>query len=166
MILSACSQRQADVVQAVEQAVAAERLDLERQRQAVVVGERARFEVGRQLVAGMLGRALEQVVDLLFAEPDRQHAVLEAVVVEDVGEAGGDDHAEAVVLERPRGVLAARAAAEVAPRQQNARALGLGLVQLEVGIRPSRRRLRAQSQNRNSPKPVRSIRLRNCLGMI
>ena len=34
-------QRQADVVQAVEQAVAAEGFDFERQRQAVVVGERA-----------------------------------------------------------------------------------------------------------------------------
>ena len=40
--------------------------DLERERQAVVVGERAGFQIGRQLVAGMGGGAVEQVVDLLL----------------------------------------------------------------------------------------------------
>ena len=98
----------------------------------MVVGERARFQIGRQLVAGMAAAPLEQIFDLLFAEHDRQHAVLEAVVVEDVGEAGRDEHAEALVFERPRGMLAAGAAAEIAPREQHARAFGLGPVQFEV----------------------------------
>ncbi len=40
-----------------------------------------------------------------------------------------------------------------------------GLFRTKVGSRfPSA--VRRQSQNRNSPYPVRSIRLRNCLGMI
>ena len=46
-------ERQADVVQAVEQAMAAERLDLERQQQAVVVGERLLLQIGRERVAGL-----------------------------------------------------------------------------------------------------------------
>ena len=83
----------------------------------------------------VLGRPLEQIFDLRFAQPDRQHAVLEAVVVEDVGEAGGDDDAKAVVLERPGGVLAAGAAAEIPPGQEHGRALGGGLVELEVRVR-------------------------------
>ena len=127
-------ERQADVVEAVEQAMAAELFDIERNRQAKVVGERFLFEIGRELVAGMSGSTLEQVVDLGVAEHDRQHAVLEAVVIENVGEAGGDDHAEAVILQRPRGVLAAGAAAEIAASQQDARALGGGLVKFEVGV--------------------------------
>jgi hypothetical protein len=44
---------------------------------------------------------------------DRQQADLRAVGEEDVGEARRDDRAEAVVLQRPGRVLAARAAAEV-----------------------------------------------------
>ena len=50
---------------------------------------------------------------LVVRQGDGQQAVLEAVVVEDVGEAGGDHAADAEVHQRPGGVLAARAAAEV-----------------------------------------------------
>src|SRR5437763_13588269 len=48
-------------------------------------------------------------------ELDRQQSDLRAVGAEDVGEARGDHRHEAVVLERPRRVLAARSAAEVPP---------------------------------------------------
>src|SRR5690606_39863426 len=51
-------------------------------------------DLHRQRIA-LVGLALrEQLVDLRRLEHDRQQAVLEAVVVEDVGEAGGDDRAE------------------------------------------------------------------------
>ena len=56
-------ERQADVVQAVQQAVAAERFDFERQRQAVIVGQSPHFQIDRQLIAWMLGAAAEQIVD-------------------------------------------------------------------------------------------------------
>ena len=68
---------------------------------------------------------------VLGGQHDRQQPDLRAVGAEDVGEARRDDRLEAVVLERPRRVLAARAAAEVAPgdedrvlRQLPARLLG------------------------------------------
>ena len=47
---------------------------------------------------------------------DGQHAVLEGVVEEDVGEGRGDDALDAEVVERPGGVLARGAAAEVGAR--------------------------------------------------
>ena len=56
---------------------------------------------------------LHQRLDVLLRQHDRQQADLRAVGEEDVGEARGDDRLEAVVLQRPRGVLAAGAAAEV-----------------------------------------------------
>ena len=61
---------------------------------------------------------------------DRQQADLGAVRAEDVGEARRDDGPEAVVLQRPGRVLAARAAAEVAPGDEDlvARQVPVGLL--------------------------------------
>src|SRR5271165_6760456 len=57
------------------------------------------------------------VVDELVAhrarQADRQDTVLEAVVVEDVGEVRRDDAADAEIEQRPGGVLPGRPAAEV-----------------------------------------------------
>ena len=88
----------------------------------------------REFVTRMLGAALEQIVHRGIGKPDRQHAVLEAVVVKNIGEAGGDDHAETVIAQRPRGMLAAGAAAEIPPRQQNAGPAIFRPVQFELGI--------------------------------
>jgi hypothetical protein len=54
-----------------------------------------------------------QRVDLVVRDHHRQQADLRAVAEEDVGEARRHDGGEAVVLQRPRGVLARGAAAEV-----------------------------------------------------
>src|SRR5580704_12687224 len=54
--------------------------------------------------------------------------------MEDVAEAGREDGAEACVLERPGGVLARGAAAEVAPREQDRRTRLVRGAQLEAGI--------------------------------
>src|SRR5690606_41961848 len=66
---------------------------------------------------------LEQLVDLILFQYDRQQAVLEAVVVEDVGKARRDDGAEAILVQRPRRMFARRATAKVLTRQQHAVAL-------------------------------------------
>ena len=63
-------------------------------------------------VGAALG-VVHQLVDVLLRQRDRQDAVLEAVVVEDVGEARRDHAADAEVEQRPGRVLARRAAAEV-----------------------------------------------------
>src|SRR5690606_22829356 len=75
---------------------------------------------------------LEQFVDLIFLQNDRQQAVLEAVVVEDVGEARCDHGAETVFVQRPGRVLAGRTAAEVLAGQQHAGSLVAREVQHEV----------------------------------
>lgn len=48
----------------------------------------------------------EKPVDLFFGQHDGQNTVFVAVVKEDVGEAGGDNGAEAVVVQCPRGMFA------------------------------------------------------------
>jgi hypothetical protein len=65
-------ERQPDVVQAVEQTMAAEIVDFKGQLQAVLVAERAAFEIDRELVAGVCRGPAKQVVDLGLVEPDRQ----------------------------------------------------------------------------------------------
>src|SRR5690606_36015032 len=61
----------------------------------------------------------EQAVNGRLVEHDRQQAVLEAVAVEDLGEARRDDRTDAPVGQRPRSVLAARAATEVGPGEKD-----------------------------------------------
>src|SRR5207249_11610829 len=79
-------------------------------------------------------RAAKQFIHLRVRKRDRQYAVLEAVVVEDIRIAGRDDDAEPVVEQRPGGVLAARAAAKVGAREQNRRATVARLVQHKIGV--------------------------------
>ena len=54
-----------------------------------------------------------------WRDADRQNAVLEAVVVEDIAERGRDHAADAEIQQRPRRVLAARAAAEIIAGDQD-----------------------------------------------
>src|SRR5690606_8804775 len=125
-------QSQADIVQAVEQAVLAEGIDFEGVLLAVRTGNALRSQIDGQLVTlGGFG-LLEQLVDLILFQYDRQQAVLEAVVVEDVGKARRDDGAEAILVQRPRRMFARRATAEVLTRQQHAGALVAREVQPEV----------------------------------
>ena len=65
---------------------------------------------------------------------DRQNAVLEAVVIENVGEVGGDDTPDAEVEQRPGGVFARRAAAEIVARDDDRRVAVGGLVEHEIGM--------------------------------
>src|SRR3954447_4605932 len=81
-------------------------MDLERDRPAVEA-HLERLEVDLALPGG------HQSLDVVLGQHDREQPDLRAVVEEDVRERGGDDRLEAVVLERPRRLPAARAAAEV-----------------------------------------------------
>src|SRR5574337_956750 len=137
------AQRETDVVEAAQQAVFAERRDFERELGAVGLDHALALQVDRQPVAGERRDLVEQLRDLRFGEHDRQHAVLEAVVEEDVGIARRDQRAKAVLLQRPGRVLAARPAAEVLAREQDRRALVARLVQHEVGVRAARGRVHA-----------------------
>ena len=132
----------------VEQALPDLRVDLERYI-AAVEGDDLALEVDGRLVR------LHQRPHVLLRQRDRQHADLGAVGVEDVGEARRDDRPEAEVLERPDGVLARGAAAEVAAGDEDRAARARARAPPGASRRTGTRRSR-----------VRSIRFRNCFGMI
>src|ERR1019366_5871804 len=70
---------------------------------------------------------------------DGQQRILQRVLLENIGEAGGDDGAEAPLGERPGSVLARAAAAEVIARQEHLNALRLGAVEQVFRVRIARR---------------------------
>ena len=70
----------------------------------------------------------------LFGEAGEDDAVFARVGEEDVGKGGGDDGAEAELVEGPGGVLAGGAAAEVAFGDEDLGAVVVGLVEDEVGM--------------------------------
>lgn len=126
---------QPDIIQAIDQAMLPERLDLER-RQLFPV-RRPDDLVGQidfDLAAGRrLGRDGGQCGPV--GDAQRQHAVLERVVEEDVAEAGRDDALDAEIEQRPGSVLAAGAAAEVGTRADEDLGVAVGgLVEDEGGV--------------------------------
>ena len=80
---------EADVVEAVQQAVLAEGVDVEVGVEALVVGDGLGFEVDGDLVRGVRGGAGDECLHVLFGEADEDDAVVAGVGVEDVGEAWG-----------------------------------------------------------------------------
>ena len=126
-------QRLADVVEAVQQRVLAERVDVEVDLLAVRADHDLAFEVDGDARVAAEFRIVDQCVADRARQADRQQAVLEAVVVEDVAERGRDDAADAEIGQRPGGVLARRAAAEVLVRDDDLRVAVGFLVQDELG---------------------------------
>ena len=118
----------------------AERINLEAQHFAIRAGHGLRLKVDLELVTRLGFNLGKQLIHFSVAQDDRQQAVLEAVVEENVGVARRDDAAKAVLFQRPRRMLAAGAATEIFPGQQHAGALvALGveheiLVQRAFGI--------------------------------
>ena len=90
-------QRQCDVVKTVEEAMAAEGVDLERDRRlAIWPADLFLLQVNLELKSG--GGVLGQSAAFLLGQRDGKHAVLHRVVAEDVGKAGRDDRANTEVL--------------------------------------------------------------------
>src|SRR5262249_60294527 len=113
---------QADVVEAFHQAALAERVDVELDDAAVRSSDPLCCKVYSDGGVGTARGVVDQLVDFLLRQGDRQNAVLEPVVVEDVGEGRADDAAEAEIEQRPGRVLAAGAASEILPRDLSLRA--------------------------------------------
>src|SRR6185369_6533332 len=89
--------RQADVVEAVEQAMLAVGVDLELDHAAVGAPDLLLLQVDRQRGIGAALGIVEQLLQVLGRDLDRQHAVLETVVVENVAERGRDHAADAEI---------------------------------------------------------------------
>ena len=127
-------QGQANVIQTVQQAMLAEGIHVKTVLLALRRGDGLRLQVDHQTVAFCGLYFLEQCIHLLGGQGDGQNAVLETIVEEDICKAGGDNGAEAVVEQRPWGMLAAGTAAKVLARQQYASALVTRPVQREVRV--------------------------------
>ena len=91
---------------------------------------------------------------------DGEEPLLRAVVAEDVGEARRHDGLEAVVEERPHGVLPRRARAEVRARPRGSSAPAYS------GWLRTKSRSSRHSEKSPAPNPVRSTRLSQSDGMI
>ena len=130
----AVAQGQTNVVKAVDQAVFAEGLHLKRPFHTVGFDDDLALQINRQAVGRESGALVKQLGDLRFAQNDGQQAIFEAIVEENIGIAGRDDGSEAILVQRPRCVLARRAATEVFPSDQNAGARITRLVQHEIWV--------------------------------
>src|SRR3984957_8118783 len=95
-------------------------------------GHGLRAQIDGNFGPGELRQELDQFVYPLGAQPDRQHAVLEHVVVEDVGVGRRDDATDAEIEQCPRRVLAARSTTEVLAGYQNRGFAERSLIQDEV----------------------------------
>ncbi len=111
-------ERQANAVQTIQHAVTTEGINAE--AVALVSGfHHFRFQIHLKRYARICLHQRKQLIDLLVAQRDRQQLVVEAVAVEDIREARGDNHFKAVIGQRPGRVFTRRSAAEVFARQQN-----------------------------------------------
>mmetsp|Transcript_6636 Transcript_6636/g.18888 ORF Transcript_6636/g.18888 Transcript_6636/m.18888 type:complete len:388 (+) Transcript_6636:1400-2563(+) len=109
--LAAGLERDADVVEALDEAVLAEGVHLE----GVLLARRGLYDLVGEVDLKVLARLAhgEELLHLGARELDGEHGVLEAIVEEDVREARGDHAADTEVIDGPRRVLAAGAAAKV-----------------------------------------------------
>uniref|UniRef100_A0A0N4Z3R2 BZIP domain-containing protein n=1 Tax=Parastrongyloides trichosuri TaxID=131310 RepID=A0A0N4Z3R2_PARTI len=99
-----------------------------------------------------MARQVHQRQAVGLRQDQRKNAVLQAVVAEDVGEAGGDDAADAEIRQGPGRVLAAGAAAEIIQRDQHPRLVPRRLIQNEVRTRPIIR-VEPQGMQQDAPQP-------------
>src|SRR5690606_19531213 len=127
-------QSQADIIEAIQQAVLTERINLKGVFFAIRAANHLRFQVHGQLIAFVGFHRLEQLINALLIQHDRQQAVLEAVIEENVGVAWRDNGTETEVFQRPGRVFTAGAATKVFARQQHRGALITRPIQYEIGV--------------------------------
>jgi len=123
-----------DVVQTFEENFFAGRGDFEIVGVAVAVLDGLGGEIDGEGIAHFGFGLLEELIDFGFGEDGGEDAVLETVVIENVGVAGSDDDAEAVVFDAPGSVFAAGAAAEIGAGEEDGGAFVAGEIEDEVGI--------------------------------
>ena len=91
-------------------------------------------EIDRQGRVGAAVGVVEQLVEIVLGDADRQNAVLEAVVVENIAERGRDHAADAEIEQRPGRVFAARPQPKFRPRPENPGVAVGGLVEDEIRV--------------------------------
>src|SRR5438128_452314 len=128
-------QRPSDFVQTGEQHLATIRLHRERRSETEPIIYPLLLEVHREpVLAPRRPMTPKQLGDFLRQEPHGHQPVLTAVGEEDVRERRRKDRAEPILSERPHGVFARRAAAEILQGEQDARTTSGGDVELELRV--------------------------------
>src|SRR6266852_2077010 len=79
-------QRQRDIVEALEQALLVEWLDLETRRPSEVIRHRLLFQIDRQPIRLVVPGRAKDVLDVVVGERYRQKPILQTVVVKDIRE--------------------------------------------------------------------------------
>ena len=110
---------QADIVEPVEHAVFAVGVDLELDRAAIRPLDFLLFQIDRQSRIGAALGVVEQFFEVFRRDADRQHAILEAVIVENIAERGRDHAADAEIHQRPGRVFPRGTAAEIVAGDQD-----------------------------------------------
>lgn len=110
---------QADVIETMEEAVTSEGFNFEGEAKSILIADLAGFQIDGEGVAILSVVFGEDQVDLFLGEADWEGAILEAVVVEDIGEGGGDDCADTEVFDGPDGMFAAGSISEIATGHQD-----------------------------------------------
>src|SRR6266566_3045250 len=127
-----------DLVEAPQQQLAAIGVERKPRHKPALVRHRQLREIDDDFVTardrGPL-RSLHQRVDLSRAQLDRRDAIPATVGEEDVREGRRDDRAEAVFREGPDGMFTRRPATKVRSGDQDRRALGSRIIELEPRLR-------------------------------
>ena len=127
-------ERQIDIVQSLEKAFFLERVDLEIKNFAVGRIDLLVLQIDYDSRVGSFVCMRHELVYIGLRKRDRQDAVLEAIIVENVREACRNHAFDPEVLERPRSVLSGRPASEVVSRHDDLRFPPRRLVQDEIGF--------------------------------
>src|SRR5882757_7659589 len=113
-------QRQRDLVEALQQALAAARINLEGVPLSGWRYDRLRLEIDADLARALrrldVGR---ERVDDLFLNHDRKNSVLKAIGEEDIAKTRADDGADSHLLQRPDRPLARRTTSEIRAGHEN-----------------------------------------------
>ena len=156
---------QADIVKTVEQAALAECVDLEMNLAAILADDGLGFNVDGEAGIGAEPGIFYQLLADFLRKDDRQNAVLEAVTVKNIGEAGCDD----AVMPKSSSAQGACSRDEPQPKFSPAtRMLApryLGWFSTNSGFSDPFSLLRSESK-RCTPRPLRLMVLRKREGMI
>ena len=99
-------QRQRDIIETVGQTMFTKFVDIEVKRFTARRGNRLRRQIDGQTVTGRALRLVEQQIDRLFIESDRQKAVFKTVIEKDIGKARSNYRAKTIIIQRPDRVFA------------------------------------------------------------
>ena len=112
--------RETNVIEAVQEAVFVEGVDLKTVRRLIGTRDTLGIEIDGDFRTRAIPQLLAQFRTHLFRQPNGQYTVLDAVVVVDIGDAGRDYRTNAVRVEGGYGVLPRRSASPIDVRDKNA----------------------------------------------